>query len=230
MLPTGLIQGLEFLRDLSFDEAGALTAGGDRLVHHHKDIVFRAGEPASHFGLVLQGCYKLVRPGKADTLLSFAVRNDPIGLLLMADPNSVYPVTAQSIGTSQILLLPRALYFDVWMKRPEIVHRCLAAIRRRCGGFHADRGLQGLSLEGRIAGFLLRCLDEHPQEHTSTLGFPLSRRDVSEAVGAQLESVIRVMSRWEKLSMISTRAQFIDIVRPDLLAKRAEGEETPDAE
>lgn len=219
MLPQGMLQGLEFFRGFSLEEIADLTTGAEHLVHKHKDVVFVAGEPAGHFGVVLRGCYKLSRVQKQETLLSFATRNEPVGLLLMPQPHAVYPITAQSLGVSQFLRLPRSTYLDRWLRNPEIVKRSQAAIMSRCFGLHADRGLQHLPLEQRVAGFLLRCLDQYAEENTAALSFPLSRREISEAVGAQVESVIRVMSHWEKVGVISTRAQHIEVLRPEVLAE-----------
>lgn len=219
MLPQGIFQGLDFFRGFSLDEISELTAGAKHIVHKHKDVVFAAGDPADHFGLVVQGCYKLSRVRKQETLLSFATRNDPIGLLLMAQPQAIYPINVQSLGVSQFLRLPRSTYLECWVRIPEIVKRSQSALMHRCLGFHADRGLQHLSLEKRVAGFLLRCLERYAEENTAALKFPLSRREVSDAVGAQVESVIRVMSHWEKSGIISTRAQHIEILRPADLAE-----------
>lgn len=223
MLPQGLLQDLELFRGVSTEDILALTAGAELEVHRHKDLVFTAGMPAEHFGIVLQGCYKMSRPGPPTTLMAFALRGAPVGLLLMPDPNSVYPVTVQALGLGQFLKLPRSAYLECWLKAPEIMRRSQAAVLHRCLGFHADRGRQHLSLEKRIAGFLLRCLDLYAEEGTRRIPFPLSRREVSDGVGAQVESVIRVMSQWEKEGTISTRAQCIEIARPENLVRLQNG-------
>lgn len=225
MLPQGVLQGLEIFRDLPLDEVSSLTEGAEHLVHKHRDIVFGVGEPAEHFGLVLKGCYKLCRPQPEETLLSFATRGEPIGLLIMPNPRAVYPITVRSLGVSQFLRLPRSTYLERWLKSPGAMQRAQAAISVRCMGFHADRGSQHLSLERRVAGFLLRCLDRYAEENTRTLGFPLSRREIGDAVGAQVESVIRVMSHWEKSGVISTSSQFIEVSRPESLAEIHAGRE-----
>lgn len=223
MLPQGVLQGLELFQGLSSEEIMTLTTGAEQEAHKHRDVLFVAGEPAEHFGIVLQGSYKMSRPGPSETLLAFALRNEPIGLLLMPQPGSAYPVTVQSIGFSQFLRLPRATYLEHWLKSPEIMRRSQTAVMHRCFGFQSDRGRQHLPLEKRVAGFLLRCLDLYAEQNTRTIRFPLSRREVSSAVGAQVESVIRVMSQWEKDGVISTQAQYIEILRPDRLIGFQEG-------
>lgn len=225
MLPQGVMQDFDFFRGIPSEEVALLTAGAEHLVHKHRDVVFGVGESASHFGLVLRGCYKLTRPRVAETLLSLAVRGEPVGLLMMPHPTAVYPVTVQSIGMSQFLRIPRATYLDSWLRSPEAMRRAQAAIALRCQGFHADRGAQHLPLEKRIADFLLRCLDRYVEENTGTLRFPLSRREVGAAVGAQVESVIRVMSRWEKTGIISTSSQFIQVVSSESLVQILSAEE-----
>lgn len=220
-LPLGPSQSLEVFRDLPSTDVERLLEGAELLRHRHRDLLFRAGEDADHFALVVSGCYKLLKPSPkgVETLLAFATASEPIGLLTMAPAQARYPVTAQSLGASSLFWIPRGTYLKSWLQEPEIVRRMHQKIMDRCRGFHSDRSLQHLPLPARVAGFLLRCLDLHGVERNNLLRYPLTRREISEAVGAQPESVIRVMSAWQKSGWLTTCERHIEILHPEKLAE-----------
>lgn len=219
--PLGPSQSLDVFRSLPSASIERLLEGARFFQHRNRESPFRAGEEAHHFALVASGCYKLMKPSPkgAETLLAFATVGEPMGLLTMAPEAARYPVTAQSLGASSLFWIPRETYLNSWIHEPEIVRRMHQKIMSRCHGFHSDRSLQHLPLPARIAGFLLRCLDSHGAEPGDFLRYPLTRREISEAVGAQPESVIRVMSGWQKARWLSTRSRRIQILRPEKLAE-----------
>ncbi len=225
-LPSHPGQGIDLFRGLPPMAAQELTRGADLFRHRHRDVMFRAGETAEHFGVVVSGCYKLLKPrtgGGDGTLLAFATRGEPIGLLIMSRPHALYPVTSQALGLSSFLRIPRETYLEAWLHQPELTQRLHSAVMQRCQDFHSDRALQRLALPSRIAGFLLRCLDHYGVDGGNLLRFPLSRKEIAEAVGAQVESVIRVMSAWQKAGVVTTSAQFIEILEPAELARLVNG-------
>ena len=48
-----------------------------------------------------------------------------------------------------------------------------------------------------------------------TLPLPITRKEIAEACGASVESVIRVMSDWSKQGFINTQDAHIEILRMD---------------
>ncbi|NJL24303.1 MAG: Crp/Fnr family transcriptional regulator [Calothrix sp. SM1_5_4] len=219
MLVQGVFQGLRLFQGCAMEEVRRLTLGARQVTHQHKELLFEHGQPVDSFAIVLQGCYKLYFPRPKAVLLGFALKDDPIGLHMMTLKDGTFPMAVQSLGVSQVVNIPKATFVKHWLASPDMAFRVHTAIARRCLDLEADRGLQAFPLERRLAGFLLRCFEQYGDGDTRTLRFPLSRREIGEAVGAQEESVIRVMSRWEKAGVISTRAQRIQIMRPDWLAR-----------
>lgn len=227
-LPSNPGQGIDLFRGLPSSTVQELTRGADLFRHRHRDVMFRAGETAEHFGVVVSGCYKLLKPrtgGGDDTLLAFATRGEPIGLLIMSQPHALYPITAQALGLSSFLRIPRKTYLESWLREPELTQRLHSAVMQRCQDFHSDRALQHLALPSRVAGFLLRCLDHYGVDGGNLLRFPLSRKEIAEAVGAQVESVIRVMSAWQKAGVVTTSAQYIEVLEPSALVRLVSGKD-----
>ncbi|MBX3041754.1 MAG: Crp/Fnr family transcriptional regulator [Bdellovibrionaceae bacterium] len=219
--PMDPTRGLELLKGLTPDHAERLLEQAQFQSHRHHEVVVDAGEAADSFFLVISGCYKLLKPGPAQTqtLLSFATANEPIGFLMMATEQSRYPVTIEALGPSSLFRIPRQTYLKHWLTDPTMMQKMHLAVMKRCHGFHSDRSLQHLALPGRIAGFLLRCLELHPSENGNVLKYPLTRKEIAEAVGSHTESVIRVISAWQKKGWLTTSDRSLEITRPDRLAE-----------
>lgn len=230
LLPTGNLQSLEVLRDLPPATVQSLLAGSRLLRHRHRGVLIRAGDDADHFALVVSGCYKMLkpRPDGGGALIAFAAGGEPIGLLTMAEagPHG-YPIDVESLGTSSALWIPKETYEAAWLREPRIVRRMHLAMLRRSRDLHADRASQHLPLPARIGAFLLRHLDRSVADERGLLKFPLTRREIAEAVGAQTESVVRVMSAWQKAGWISTCERYIEIPRPELIASLVANAESP---
>ncbi len=230
LLPSGSLQGLEVLHDLPPLTTQSLLAGSRLLRHRHRAPLIRAGDDADHFALVVSGCYKMLkpRPDGGGTLIAFATSGEPIGLLTMAEtgPHG-YPIDVESLGLSSALWIPKRTYEEVWLREPRVMRRMHLALLKRSRDLHADRASQHLPLPARIGLFLLRHLERSGIDDRGLLKFPLTRREIAEAVGAQTESVVRVMSAWQKSDWISTCERHIEIRHPDRIAHLIELAESP---
>jgi len=76
-------------------------------------------------------------------------------------------------------------------------------------------------VEQRIAATLLILVQSYGTETEEGMHIevPLTRQDISEMAGTTVETTIRVMSRWQKEGLVTTRNQNITIVNPDALSE-----------
>jgi len=211
-LPTGLGQTFEIFRGFDSETIERLLTGWRREENSHRDLIFKAGQTAEEFGLVISGCYKIYKPSAQNSTFCFARRGELIAALLMSHHVQKYPVQIESVGDSVLIRLPRSTYLDSWLSHPGLMERVQTSIQQRCLRFHGVLAHQRLSLKSRLAALLLSYAEGEEGESSLRIAFPLTRKDLSQMVGAEIESVIRIMSQWEKNMIISTRASRVVIL------------------
>lgn len=215
---TDSLKGLDLFKGLDRKTVEKLVEGAYAERAAKKQILFREGDLASHFAVVTGG---LLRLTKADPLedrvaMAFLMRGDLLGALIMPHPAPRYPVTCQAIRSSSLIWIPRETYLSRWLGSAEVIARVQIAVMDRVQWIHQGRVDQRLPLEARLAGFLLNARERFPSGDCQ-LAIQLSRKDIADAVGSTVESVIRVMANWERKGILNTSAQIIELHRPEIL-------------
>lgn len=161
--------------------------------------VFSQDCPATHFGFVVEGFFRLQRlnPKGQRVIMDLVGPGGLVGTLLMAQPAERYPISVQSVGKGEFLKIPRSTFHQSWLKNAEIMKRTQIAQFERLEGIQSIRNWQRASLEEKIASLLLRW---HPKLNQE---FAISRTDVADTVGTTTESVIRVFSNWVSRGLIA---------------------------
>jgi len=209
---------LELFKGFDLSKIEKLVEGAHSERIAKKQIIFREGDGASRFAIVTGG---LLRLTKADPLedrvaMAFLMRGDLLAALIMPHPTPHYPVTCQATRASAVVWIPRDTYMNKWLGSAELMARVQLAIMDRVQWIHQGRVDQRLPLEARIAGFILKAKERFPNG-SSVLGLQLSRQDIADAVGATVESVIRVMANWERKGILETSAQIVEVHQTGIL-------------
>lgn len=187
----------------------------------HRDKLYTAGEAAESFALVLTGAFKLVRPTPRgeDAIMYFAIPGDVIGGLVMLNDKAQYPISAVAIGNSTVIVLPRAVYRNAWMKSALVQSKLNSLLYTRMSSLQDEKANTKLPLQRRVAALLMNILDRYPQANESKLPIPLTRQEIADAVGASVESVIRCMSEMSQAGILRTEDKHIEILRTDKIAE-----------
>lgn len=191
-------QRIAFFDGLGQQVVSELLEGSSIINTKSRQVVFKQDNPAEYFGFVTSGLFRLTRinANGQRSVLDFVGSGGLVGILLMSQENSLYPVSVQSIGPGQFLQIPRDTYSRHWLQHPEIVRRVQASTLERMDFFQWIREIQRFGLEKKVACLLLRlCPGEHPELH-------LSRTDIADVLGSSVEAVIRILSAWEKSGII----------------------------
>lgn len=210
-------------------EAGAiqeLIQGGVAVSSKHREVLFRAGDPATHFGLVLLGAYKLFRTDVSghESIMHFASPGDTIGGLVMLRPDGVYPVSCTSIGTSMVLKIPRETWVRAWAPNALLQQRINRMLYQRMSQIQDEKAQQRLPLAVRVAALLVTLLERYSSGSDRVLPIPVTRQEIADSVGSTVESVIRLMSEWNSEGILRTESRQTEIVRLDRLIEISRGE------
>lgn len=203
-----------------------LIQGGIARSTKHREVLFRAGEGASHFALVLLGAYKLFRNDLSghESIMHFCSPGDPIGGLVMLNESPIYPVSCSSIGPSMVLRIPRETWTKAWANNAHLLRRVNQMLYQRMVHIQDEKVLQRLPLAVRVASLLATLLERYSRGSESVLPVPITRQEIADSVGATVESVIRLMSEWTGEGILHTEARQIEIIRLDRLLQIAHGE------
>ena len=213
---------LPLFKDLSEESIYTLCFGANLRSTSHREILFERGDPAVCFGVVLSGAYKLTRinPLGEEAVVHFSAYGDVVGALILSQPNSVYPVTSTAMGPSRALLIPRETYLKSWAVNSLLLSKVHGLFSSRIGRFQTQKTMQRSPLTAKVATILLQIVTNSSHSNEYLVPMPITRREIADSLGVTVESVIRVMSEWEKLGIIQTDDQNIRVLQPNLLIQQ----------
>jgi CRP-like cAMP-binding protein len=208
--PRSFYDSLNFIEGLSEPVRRDLLEDAMLIELKNRSILFSQDEPAEAFFVVLSGVIKLTRmQEEATTLLDLVSATEMIGSILMQEEVILnYPVSAISMGESEVLRVPREIFLKSWVTNPAVNQLIQKQIHRRMTAFQQDRCMQRQSLEKRVAYFVVQRL-----QHLENLS--ITRQEIADAIGTTSESVIRVLSLWEEKEWISSRSHQIKLLKPE---------------
>ena len=211
------LQGFDIFKKFSVEEIEQLCADSSVVVTTHKKYLFKSGEEAKFFYLVLSGAYKLTKltPLGEESILYFSTPGDAIAAFILTQQNPKYPLSSISMGPSRALKIPKKNYLEVWMRKPELLLTIQSLLSLRMANLQNQKALSRSSLQSKIATLLIDLIEKQPSTDCQTISLPLTRKEIADAVGSSVESIIRIMSEWSKKEFISTVDQQISIIQTD---------------
>ena len=205
--------GIDFFEGFAPEVLREILVGAEIIDTTPKKTVFYEGDPADHFGFVIEGVFKLYRADQLGNrvIMDFVKSGGLVAGLLMASEDSTYPVTLQSVNSGKFLKIPKVTYNNFWCQRPEIIRKFQNASMQRVQSSQILRDSQRFPLEQKVAWVLTKLLVDKDANGFQEIYF--SRVDIADAVGAASESVIRVFSKWLKDGVVVVKdgGEFADL-------------------
>lgn len=170
-------------------------------------VLFVEGEDSATLFLVERGVIKVFRSLESGRELIFSLFRfgEAVGEVAVLDA-SPYPASAAAHEDSIVLALPR----EAWMRYlKDFDGAAIALIRdlmlRMRTMQKRMEDLGGGGVEYRIARVLQAlCATCRDGDDPLVLPVPLTRQDLADMVGARVETVIRILSRWQKEGLVGT--------------------------
>jgi CRP/FNR family transcriptional regulator len=158
-------------------------------------------------------------PSGKDLILEVFGPGDPLGAvaLYMDRP---FPATAAALEDTTCVVIPRATFFRLLETNPSLVRGLLLGLTTRL--VELTNRLAELSvgrIEGRFARLFVKLAREmgRADRGGTFIPLPLSRQELADMTGTTIETCIRIMSRWNKDSVVRTeRDGFVVIDRTAL--------------
>jgi CRP-like cAMP-binding protein len=184
--------------------------------------LFRAGEPAEAFFLVVAGAVKLSRttPSGREHVVELLGPGDTFALLPVLEPGGNYPVDATVLEPSALLAIPGDAYRALLVRRPAL-HRNAARemgekLKRFAGRLEeASTG----TVAARIAGDLLRraaagTAPGTPPVPGTVVDLGTTREVVAGHLGTVREVLTRSLRDLERRGLLHVRGRRIALLDP----------------
>jgi CRP-like cAMP-binding protein len=170
------------------------------------DVIFHEGEPADRIHFVNVGRVKIVKAaGGRDLILEILGPGEPVGAVAVFERRP-FPASAVTLEPSNILSIPEREFFALLEKRPEMMRHLLGGLTLRLMMVNKRMADLTGSAEHRASRLFLTLADRVglATENGVRVPLPLSRQEIADLIGTTLETAIRLMSRWQKESVVLT--------------------------
>jgi CRP/FNR family transcriptional regulator, nitrogen oxide reductase regulator len=189
--------------------------------HDEGTEVFREGEEAERFFLLLDGYVRVVRTTPTGEQL--VLRHIPPGQLIgmaQAIGRTTYPATAAAASEALTLSWPMRLWPTFVERYEGFGTETWATLGRRMQELNDQMAeLVTKAVEQRVAACVLRMVNQTGRkvEGGIEIAFPVTRANIAEMTGTTLHTVSRLLSAWEKDGIVESRRKHIVVTAPHRL-------------
>lgn len=212
-----LISRAPLLRGVGRDLLVTLASRALRRELARGERLWRAGDAATAFTLILSGLVKIVRraPDGTDAILGLFGPGETIGDSAVLG-RSEYPADAVvASARAEVLRLEAAPVLAELGARPEVARAMTQALLDHTEALQAKiRILSAGAVPRRLAALLLFLADRFGDEvadGTTRIPLVLSRMELAALISARVETTIRTLSKWQKAGLVAADAQGITI-------------------
>lgn len=191
-------------------------------------FIFFEGDGPAQLWFLEQGRVKLLKHSDAgkDVIVAVVSAGNFLGESAIRE-GMVYPVTAQVIEPTVLLVLPEDTYLELLRLYPDLSMLIIDGLEQRLvDAYDTIRSLAVERVERRIARLLLKLATSVGKPEAGgnriLIDMPLTRQDVAEMTGTTVESAIRVMSKFRKLGVIASKNGRVYLSEPHALVSIAD--------
>ncbi len=193
--------------------------------------VFRTGEAANRFHVILSGVVKIVRPvaDGSEAIIGLFGPRESVGDPAVLDRTN-YPADAVVAShTAEILSVEAAPVLAVSTRSVEVASAISRVLLDHTKALQEKIGVMSAgSVPKRLATLFLSLGERFGDElddDTLVIPVPLSRGELACLIGARVETTIRTVRRWERAGVVETRDDGFSIfdIRALIEETRARG-------
>lgn len=224
-LDESLLSGLPPFSKLARPEIREILDQASPKRHEEGAAIFREGEEADRFFLLLDGFVRVIRTTPAGEQM--VLRHIPPGQLIgiaSALGRSTYPATATAASEALTLSWPTRLWAGFVGRYEGFASETWATLGRRMGELHDHMAeLATKAAEQRVAACVLRMVNQTGRkvEGGIEIAFPVTRANIAEMTGTTLHTVSRLLSAWERDGIVESRRKHIVVTNPHQLVLRS---------
>lgn len=210
-----LLAGTPFFAPLREDEVDDVAASFRQVHFAQGQPIHFAGEDATRLGIVVAGRVKLVRPtlDGNDVLLDMLGPGSYFGSLAQLGDRT-YREDAIAHTDCCVLTTTADAFRRLLAQFPTVTLATLDVVAQRLQAAQdAIEQISTYSVERRVAAQLLKLADQAGRDAGDAvlIEMPLSRQDLAGMVGAQVETVSRVVSDFRRRGLVESGRNWLAV-------------------
>lgn len=180
--------------------------------------VFRQGDPAQNFYLLIEGRLKVVQITEDghQIMVRIVSPGDLFGIArALRRPD--YPGTATAAVDSVVFAWSSSLWENLTDRHPALTKNALHMVARHMQELHSRiREFSTEDVESRVARALTRLVMQAGRrtEEGILIDFPITRQDIAEMIGTTVPTVSRILSSWAESGFVQTSRLRIVVREP----------------
>lgn len=202
-VPLSLVSTLEKI--FSRETACVLAAHGHWEKFKYKALIQEVGADAESILFILSGGVKLTKIGsERKAILDIVGPMEIVGgpLIMSENITQQFPVQIDSLAATEVLFIEKKTYHSILKFRDDFSVFLSQQINQRIQRLQAEVLLSQMSVKARVADFLINKLSRIPK-------IKMTRAEIAQAVGSTHESIIRILSHWEKQGIVHFEKQIL---------------------
>ncbi|MGX9367295.1 Crp/Fnr family transcriptional regulator [Desulfoplanes sp. PS50] len=191
-----------------------------------KEVLFREGDPAREFFLVLDGHVKLskMHSDGTETIVRYITPGQITAAISLLQDRK-YPATACSVDTCRLVVWKKKDFERAMRSHPQLAINMMEIMAGRL--FDVQDRYQELyreQAEFRISKTLLRLMEQSGRETPEgiLIDFNLSRQSLASYAGTTQYTASRILSNWESKGWIVSGRERVTIVSSEAIMSVAE--------
>lgn len=186
---------------------------------YNEQVLFKQGDAADRFFIVVGGHVKLFRtgPDQEEKVIDIKGPGQSFGEAIMFMQHQIYPVSAQALQDSRLLAIPNQHYLDLLREHPDA---CFSLIGKLCMRLHQRlTEIESMSQQNtttRVASYLLAQLEADDACNT-TLELRAPKQVIASQLGMKPETFSRALASLAKQGAITVKGREIVILDRALL-------------
>ena len=220
------IQQFPLFTGVSPAESAVVISSGHEKRVYRRQTLFSAGDPVIHVFLILSGCVKVTQVGfrGSEVMLRVCGAGDLVGMFGLL-PDDKHNCAAQIAQHGTALVWDSLIFAKLLDEFPRLRRNTFRLLEERLQEMEQKfRELSTDEVPLRLSSELIR-LSKHFQSNIKENGeIHLSQIDLAQLTGTTVSTICRLLSRWEKLGILSVRREVVQIHNPVALAELSECE------
>ncbi len=195
------------------------------MVHlESRQVLFHKNDPVDKIYLVLYGSLRMqsLPLAQSDAVIyAFKRAGCLLGIFTYLESSHQHSATAVSMENTALLAIPSPVFMNEVVRSPRLrdeVHRQIALNFKE---LQSDREMQRAPTAVRLAHFLKRTLDDQNQFQSRSILMKLTKKDLAKKIGAEPETIVRLLSEWTRKGIIKNQNRTIEICQLDVLERMA---------
>jgi CRP-like cAMP-binding protein len=176
-----------------------------------QEFLFHSGGDVQSIFIVISGHLLLL---KSETVLDILESGQSMGAALLSPDQrqQIYPVSAQALGSCQVLQIPYQRVTELLKSNQDIQNYFMSQFRQRMDYLQSCRALQNRPVAHRIAYFLI-------QKEKLLCNSVITRKVIAKCVCTTTETVIRTLTEWHRNKIIVCEGREITLLDLNYLQK-----------